>query len=905
MTERGRSRSLVTMSTTFVLPGGTRVGAPLVVRVAGVPARALESIRIPRAYAAAVELVELHRRLTEQSAAIADDLYAVIGDESRVGWKPHLVGLRRSVYRIRAPRPHEWNPEIASVLGESLARRIAEWLELLRKADRLRTDLPGVLDDEWEAAHAALRAAASADGFRRALCLASHSLFGETEKWLADEGRRPQRKSVVRLARYLGRAATKTSPYSTFTAIGEAGWCEDEAVVRFTATRPAVASVVEMNGMLVQRLIRALCERPRVAHLLRPRINPSATVDDGSIRFLGHQPKEPIVRLPLTPAVRECIRVLDGGHVATMGELVDALASSGERDAAARFVDKLVASGLVERQMPVDDLAVDPLGGLSDWLVATGHDSSDHVLAAVNRVRKEVASPAAISDITGHRQHRRALAEAIGDLAAAAGFPDSTVAGQEKDLFNENAVYPTIVASASISRWRPALTDLDVVRRMMAVLDPTLPLRVAVGTFCAERFGAGSRVPLITVHAAIAEEFSRGDRSKWSAAVSEMAGFLGVVPVAIARLAESPLDALREVERAQTAIRALMAGDRAGEPVVRANPDDVDRLLADLPAWMTAPSSMGTYVQVVPDGDGLRLVVNAAHGGHGRGRSRARHLIARAMGEPEAFPLDDVDGVTLAELSGMFAFSPNVRPPSVRYEIDYPFTTSFRPSNHRIPLADLVVAHDDATGMVRLCSQHGNSRIVPLHIGMMADGLLSPAARLLTQAFGQTYYLHPSQPLLVTPEMFTDVDDIIVQERMEIGKVILQRARWVVPIAHVPVRDKGETDADYLIRLVTWLRATGIPDRCFVRMWADADDLTVEGGPATKWLTDKSRKPVYVDFANLFLVMSFERMLNRPGAVVVFEEAVPDPAEAIGPDPDDPKVTEFLVELTSQETCRA
>jgi hypothetical protein len=108
----------------------------------------------------------------------------------------------------------------------------------------------------------------------------------------------------------------------------------------------------------------------------------------------------------------------------------------------------------------------------------------------------------------------------------------------------------------------------------------------------------------------------------------------------------------------------------------------------------------------------------------------------------------------------------------------------------------------------------------------------------------------------------------------------------------VPRRDKGEADAGYGVRLTGWLRANGIPLRCFVQMRND------EGSQAGNLFArgfDKSRKPVYVDFANWYLVAVFERMLARADGVVMFAEALPAPADA------DSHVTEYLVELSEPE----
>jgi hypothetical protein len=131
--------------------------------------------------------------------------------------------------------------------------------------------------------------------------------------------------------------------------------------------------------------------------------------------------------------------------------------------------------------------------------------------------------------------------------------------------------------------------------------------------------------------------------------------------------------------------------------------------------------------------------------------------------------------------------------------------------------------------------------------------------------------------------------------RVEIGRVVVCRARWVVPTAQVPARPKGEPDAGYLLRMVEWLLAHDIPSRCFVRM----NETPTTDGPDGERRFDKSRKPVYVDFANWYLVQAFERMLAAAGPVVVFEEALPAPEDAPDPEHGPASVTEFIVEISA------
>jgi hypothetical protein len=288
-------------------------------------------------------------------------------------------------------------------------------------------------------------------------------------------------------------------------------------------------------------------------------------------------------------------------------------------------------------------------------------------------------------------------------------------------------------------------------------------------------------------------------------------------------------------------------------------------------------------------------VLNVAHSGHGRGHNRLRHLVMRAQGQPPDRWPTPPGGPILAELSGMFGTALNLRRPGVGHEIDYPFTTSGRPDSELISLSELVVRHDGEADLVRLWSTRRDAEVVPLHLGMMADILLPPVARLLTQCFSPAYFVHPSMSLLAEEADLADMPESIVRyHRVMVGRVVVRRARWLVPAALMPVREPHDTDAGFLLRLVEWLSANGLPTRCFVRVWPD--DLWGGGGARIdRWVLEKAHKPVFVDFANWYLVMAFERMLG--GSVVVFEEALPTADEGLQLE-GDPRVSEFLIEIS-------
>jgi len=379
--------------------------------------------------------------------------------------------------------------------------------------------------------------------------------------------------------------------------------------------------------------------------------------------------------------------------------------------------------------------------------------------------------------------------------------------------------------------------------------------------------------------------------------------------------AELRSDRMHVLDKLRARASQVVLGEADPDGVVRVDPAVLARQVADWPEWVIRPASVGCYVQAWEDGPELRLVFNNAHGGHGRGRSRLGHQLSRARaGTRVSTGMDagmsaGVGGVeapahrgaaVLAEWGGLMRWTLNVRLPGVPYEIDYPYSVSGRPAAERIPLADLRVVHDPGTDLAHLFSARLQARVVPLHLGMLAEFGLPPAARFADRAFGTAWMTHPSIPPLLAGQNWKRLapgwdtpSEVIRYPRVEAGRVVLHRARWLVPAGRIPRRARGESDADFLLRMVAWLRREAVPDRVFVRA------STGDGFSGEKI---KARKPVYVDFANPWSVADFERQAAA-GDFVIFEEALPDPGEGLGlgRGTDEARVTEFLVEITDDD----
>lgn len=870
-----------TRSTPHAVPAPAPA-SPVVVRSAVLPAAALDDLRCGRTYELITRFLAEGDALREEADALSDELYRLIGETDGPG-RGRLVAVRRALHNLRRPEPGSVRP---GELPPALAGRVASWLARWEERENARDVLPRTLATERETALARLRDLAAHPPIRHALAHASPTLSTELEKWLAEPGRRPRRRVLTGLARYVSRAATKTSPFSTFTLVSIAEWAAAGPLLTAapdTGEGCGAHVVLEADAGFV-RLLDLGLRRRQVASGSRPvRLNPTVRFHDGSVAFTGPDPQETVREMRATGTLRAVADILRESPNSTLDALVQRLAVAGGEptEAAHDLLERLEAIGFVEVTSGIADQAPRPLAALADEVA--GDAPVSHTLHALQRELDGTAD-------LGHGAPGAVLCEqaatSVGTLLGTLSLPGMDRADVRKHVLRESYV-ATSVATCGRSAWAGVLADLDLVRRWLAVHDPMLPFRLALATYVRHRFGCGEHVPLLEAHRTLSMDLHRAGGQPDEVLRVLGASFLST-PDPLGAVEEPRLREVRALREA--ALAAFVSREHGETSALHADPADLRAAIASWPAWVRDPGPVTCYVQPVQgtgEGRGGSLMLNSAHGGHGRGRGRWTRLL-----DPHRWPPREAtaDEPVPAELPGTFGHSVNLRAPGTSYEIEQPHAVGSLPAERRLGLDTLLVRHHPQDDLVDLWSTALRAPVIPVHGGMMSDALLPPLARLLVDGFGTTYLTHSTLPVVEAIPDHCAGGGVSYRPRVTAGRITLARARWTMPVTQVPARYAGETDADHLLRLAAWLTEHGIPHRYYARAW--------HRGMAREDLAfDRTHKPLYVDIANPLLVATFEKLLARSQGELELTEPLPDPATD-----GTTHATEFVVELSAGAT---
>jgi hypothetical protein len=888
---------------------------PFVVRIAGLAMDGLDRLRAPRTMQLIDALVEAQGWIAAQSGPLAAALHRLVGGNEDTDLRRRLISLKRDAFHGRLPRGGRPALALLAALPPGLAAEIERWYARLEQRRDLLARAERELATETQEARRALRELAADDTFQQGLVLASPGLYAELAKEPPSAGEpkvaKIDRKRERRLLKYLARAASKTSPFSTFTSSAEGRWSGDAPLsCRVTSALSARRSVVELNAFTQRQLRRTIALWPEVRPHLRLTVNSSLIEASGVVRFLGRREQEAVVELAHTPTLRRFLDEVRSGPDRSHGGVVRSLAEqdpgSGP-EAIARFLDRLIDLGLIEASLDLPELEVDPLGRLEQELGRFEGPRPRSVRGLIGGLRGDLQRYAALAAPAERFEQARTIRTDLTRLYHALGWDPS---GEQfpEEPFYEDTLLPGLAVGCSASAWRPVLGALGLVQRLAGLYDRCLPGRLAAAAFFEDRRGRGARVRFLDFYAEFCQEirqpagWRQGHRVSGADLLTCYEEPFPVPQVGLPELAD-----LAARQRQVASYFAQLPVDAAG--IRRADPGAVRDLIAGFPAFVAPIESAALHGQVLLRDGRPQVVLNELAMGFGRTRARLLRLdemsgggvFAGAASAAPASNGQNVPGRQAAEVAGALGSNLNLRRPTAPLEIDYPGCLSGRPPGERVPLQDLFVEVDAPTGRLRLLSERRRIEITPVHLGSMVEFLLPPAYRFLIQIFGQAVPRFEFIKALATASPHREQEGVRRFPRLYLGDVVLNRALWAVPVRHLPRREKGETELAFLLRLTGWRRRQELPDRCFVRVFAM--DFRISRSNKVKGRLDKSRKPLFIDFASPLFLSVLEHVAAdlEPDRLVLFEEMLPAADDLVVRDASGSYASELIIELTIPE----
>ncbi|WP_437983461.1 lantibiotic dehydratase [Sorangium sp. So ce117] len=842
-------------------------------RVAGMPADALAGLRLRESPAVERELAVAELELAAARADAAARMFDVVRGCEDEALRRAALEVKRRLFNEKA---------VAAGALEGARTAPPEGARAALALVDARAARCAALEERYEATFAAEWIAAS-ERFRKTLgssrllggILLSSADHHTTAQKLAEiPGGAPltsaQQIREATIARYVFRATARTTPFAGFAGVAlldlsasPEGVCSAPRTAEEARWRSLPQLALAHAGELVARAMSSSSfssssPASPAAHAhararLPLRMNPLRRFTAGaapSVVFSRAGSGE-LMSLGWTPAVA---RLVEGAEGRTLEDAARALASDDADERACRDVlEQLVEAGMLEP-------ASVPMGPTPAGLRAAA-DALGEIGCA------------------GAPDELRSVARRLEDYATADVETRARLAVELGRGPGRSALLEDVMVDGAFG------AELPVPRGALAeALDPVV--RFVRASAC----GAAHR----RLCAAFVERFGR------DGVCDDVGGFVTEIledprRVAVIRGASEPI---RWIDAELGRVAAAATGD-----VVRLDPGLFEGLAAP-----DAPSSMALFLQIAPpcprDGGAPRVVLNGAQAG--RAKYLSRYLADAEGRAPEALEvirrrLALEDGPLPVELSPTLGLNFQVHPRLTEWALELPWEPS-APGDKVLPLRDLSLRFDAAAVQLRLRSRRLGREIEPIHLGFLRDAAL-PDPHFLLRALSPRLR---DDTVAERADLYNVLDRLDLargvalaprRPRLTVGRVVVERARWAIPVSAIPRKEPKQPYASYFRAIARLRRELDLPGRGFARY--------VGPEVAGYGFTETN---MYVDWESPFTLIGLARLLGGPGDVrsgyLVFTELLPEPEASWLRLDGRPHAAELLVEIDGERSAR-
>lgn len=859
-------------------------GAPIIVRVAGLPASAVFALRGDRVMAAVARLDELDARMAALREETAARIFAILSETDPED-RRLLLKLKRDCFNGRSLRSHRKDGRWAALrgwLGGDLGDRLATTDDELAAA---RAQFRTHYFEDRDRAREHLRGMTRNADLIRGITLASPRLAEYLDRLHAcdvSQYQRREHKVAHSLLRYVTRTAVKLSPYSTLTkvAIGVVGTGDADGVaVRFLEGERRERSLVRAKSYLLDQCCRLLFHHPAVRAQLVVCLNDTVEeIGDAQYRFLRPVVLEPdpdtgelrhtqpsIVQVRLRGPLIDWLRAALATPSMTHAAACQAAASHFEAapDAIEGTVGKLLSIGFLRLIPPWPSYepyleprllrflrGIDAGGGLDEVIAALAQ------LVAIEEEFARTPDPLrAVRELDRTASLLFARIKAVTRPDAELGFTKA-----EQSYYEDVLVHATDRAPLRevVHLERATAEELsstsDLLWSLSYLYEPEHELRHALYHFMRERWPDRERVPFLELFAAI--------QPLWESYLTYLA-----VPADRARPFDPfALEAVAALSRLRhelyDAFHALHVADDRG---LRVPVEALRAVVARIPERYRPAASVCLFVQPA-DAAGQSWVVNRFFESTGRFSSRYTPALepdtrAAYVDHLERRGRLTIDGDDVELLDMLFTRSNtvNLHWPQTPKVLELPGEHADLAEDRRCRLRDLSVTIDRERRQCALRDGRGQ-RYLPCFLSPLQQEFLPSLLKMLS-VFG----VMPRGGLQIarTPEVH---DGVMAFPRLSLGRLIILRQRWVIPLDRLPVR--GHLEDDDFLAVQRWRRLHGIPTQCYL-----IEAVTAE------FAKRAVHKPQYIDFRSPELVMLLLASLATAKEPITLEEAVPVPDE--------------------------
>lgn len=711
--------------------------------------------------------------------------------------------------------------------------------------------------------------------------------------------RKKERQTERSMAQYLARICTKTSPFSTFTALS----LNDLSGKNAGQNSALFSSVIRINNYVLAQVEELLSAYPPFYRNLAIQVNPTLVTEGEDYVFLMNSrniesiqkiEKNEVLSLILSinkqyTSGQPLFKELSG----KLGEAVDASAEDLEA-----YLSDLVRLGFLNWVWPVSGIAANWNSTLLAWMKnISDFEGKKWILAALEQLESattELPKRSAEERRPLIAQSMESLTRCFQEIASRIPEVQMTnraafVAFQNKDLAmsSEKLFFEDTQMSATVT-WSE--NDLEQsVLELSQLTELLLPLRMhaeleAPLHFFKSKYNTTEEVPLMSFY----QDFYAAELSRQSEEKSEKPSGMDSLPIAL----EQILAAREKITKELTTHIKIDSNFTVHlpMPVLNAVMAPIQQKVAVTPS----PESFGALLQLQRSSNGqYKSYVDAVFTGYGKMLGRFLHLFPKEKTRQVSNWVEQQRGLSLwVDNTDASFHNANAHPPFLSKVVSVPggqqaaYNKTKRSSSveELLSLTNLSVRFSESENKLLLYCEE--EEVTIFNFGLEALQSRSPMYRLLSSFCATQPDLSPLKMMLLKASR-QKKGSWTVLPRINVGDfLVLQRRAWFIPKAELPRRGKGESEAAYFLRVNCWALEHDLPPCVFITLSPIEVDSSDEGANHSAADSRQSGdrdtdayKPQYIDFSAPALVSHLGRELKKVRTLLKVEEMLPGRGE--------------------------
>lgn len=880
--------------------------ALFLMRTAGLPVQALGAMRSPQVLAQFDAIAHCKASMAGDAQSLQEAIHTIVGtispDPAHRDAVRTLIALKRDLHNNRPVKDNAKLDGVVAWFSPADQFKLSAWRRAACELQALEHSLPLLIDQDLEAARRNMYTWCTTPTFRRAYQIANIDLEQQLDRHRDhpyDKLARKQRIYDNSLSGFFRRAASKTSPFSTFGLMSYGTWQLDAPrSARGPAMEDGYKTHSRINAALLVRLASWIDKRRVAAGSLPLSLNPSTVIRQGRVHFsrpralplealtaFGTLTSHVMFSLPLTPATARVLAALDEAGTRTAMQLALA-ASPGPTDSpelGLALIGRLFDTALLEPAMAYDAADYQSLvQRVASGASELGEPCITDFITLVDELTQRVDT----DDIGSRRQVLRQIAEAARGLCEQ--LPSLQFSLEDSTILYEDGRSRSGVQHLDIGSGSAAIGSLKALQQLQPIFDNSAPLRVALIEYFKTRFGSGGRCRDV---GQFAERFSK-----------ECAGpfWNGSASAARLNLFEAHTRNSANV-RASMQLRTLRKycwsslwrlGRASSLPAVTLPIEIVAKLLARMPTRLHTCYSTSIFAQRSDESSQFKWVINKAYGGSGQLMSRLLYLWTA---DGDAVPKDLLGeyvarntprDAMVAEVTGNEDSNLNLHPSFIRHAITCTGSRGLAPDRATLAVDELEIVHCPETDTLSLMSTATGLKVLPVYVGGLVNQLLPEIQKLLLLFGPAAPVAMPTWEILAAGKK---LEPVMQLPRVALGEMVVLRRAWAFAAGVLPQSASADSDAMVIARLLEFKERHQLDPSVYITF---RDPVAADGAGARS----NARKPVHVDFCSVRSLLDLQRELNRVTAGTLWvTEALPDPVR----EGSAPHHTEHIFDLTT------